>query len=205
MSGCSVGVFSLASSGANHFARFSPLSVHGVTTRLLPMSMHEQVSFGAIRLLPKSRLFALLNDDGAVSVCHSSIVVIAEAKWYLDDYSSRDASSSHSSLGRRSAKTHAHRVSLNKASSASQHASKSIRKSQRVRALATFHWDRVRAPDTQSGKTRRRIPSRRRNTRTLTGICTCPSATVRRTVRLEASDAAFNRGFPWNQSRANTL
>lgn len=70
VSGCSVGVFSLASSGANHFARFSPLSVHGVTTRLLPMSMHEQASFGAIRLLPKSRLFALLNDDGAVSVCH---------------------------------------------------------------------------------------------------------------------------------------
>ena len=70
VSGCSVGVFSLASSGANHFARFSPLSVHGATTRLLPMSMHEQASFGAIRLLPKSRLFALLNDDGAVSVCH---------------------------------------------------------------------------------------------------------------------------------------
>ena len=70
VSGCSVGVFSLASSGASHFARFSPLSVHGATTRLLPTSIHEQASFGAIRLLPKSRLFALLNDDGAVSVCH---------------------------------------------------------------------------------------------------------------------------------------
>ena len=41
--------------------------------------------------------------------------------------------SSHSSLGRRSAKTHAHRVSLNKASSASQHASNQSGKSQRVR------------------------------------------------------------------------
>lgn len=69
VSGTSIGIFSLTSS-SERFARFDPLLVHGMTTPSAPKNRSEQSSFRAIRLLPSSRLFALLNEDGVLSVCH---------------------------------------------------------------------------------------------------------------------------------------
>lgn len=69
VSGTSIGIFSLTSS-SERFARFDPLLVHGVTTPSAPKNGSEQSTFRAIRLLPSSRLFALLNDDGMLSVCN---------------------------------------------------------------------------------------------------------------------------------------
>lgn len=69
VSGTSIGIFSLNSS-TERFTRFAPLSVHGVSTPSAPKSGAEQSAFSAIQLLPSSRLFALLNEDGLLSVCH---------------------------------------------------------------------------------------------------------------------------------------
>jgi hypothetical protein len=58
VSGATIGVFALTSSGNEKVARFSPLSVYG-----------EQTPFCAIQLLSSSRLFATLRCDGVLSVC----------------------------------------------------------------------------------------------------------------------------------------
>lgn len=68
VSGNSVGIFSLASTD-ERFARFAPLAVQGPTV-LASLHAHSPSPFSAIGLLPNSRLFALLNSDGVLSVCH---------------------------------------------------------------------------------------------------------------------------------------
>jgi len=68
VSGNSVGIFSLASTD-ERFARFAPLAVHGPAVPAV-LHAHSPPPFSAIGLLPNSRLFALLNSEGVLSICH---------------------------------------------------------------------------------------------------------------------------------------
>ena len=69
ISGPTIGVCSMTSATRDRVVNFSPLSLYesiGAT----PLSEQHSSSFCALSLLPSSRLFVVLSDDGALRICH---------------------------------------------------------------------------------------------------------------------------------------